>query len=124
MPDPIFLNTLRVGAALAQHVELTADPISPEDSLSTAVRKVLADVPEALVGDEVAAYLDSWPSALQRAMVGAMWDAANKGVALTMTWMPASDFHLEIAQPTKGGLTFVSAVLRSPYPSDLAASQG
>ena len=123
MPDPIYVDAVQgVGLRLG---ELSRGEGSGEEpridlggTLSAAVDAVIGGGLDSSVG----AFLDGWPSALQRALVGTLAGAVESKLPALVTWLPASDYEVTIAQPTRGSDAMLSVVLRSPYPSDIKSS--
>lgn len=93
----------------------------PNTSLVAALRLVQSlDLP-----DQIFDYIDTWPSALQRAVQAVIWEnfSRDASVPITFAWVPGYDYSVTIydvvdTADTAGGITilFTSRYPRDPHP--------
>jgi hypothetical protein len=101
--------------------EVSPEPFAPGSdgagSLSEAFRAVGVDL-----GDATAAYIDTWPSALQASVKAAVFENLSRAgrVPITFAWAPGYDFEVTMwdvrdSSETVGGMTIL---FKSRYPDD------
>jgi len=90
----------------------------PETSLPDA----LSRLPTAELSDTILAYIDSWPTALQRAIQAVIWENFTREarVPITFAWTPAYDYSITVydvvdSDISRGGIT---VLFTSRYPAD------
>lgn len=98
----------------------TVANVSAQDLQATT----LSQVAEALGIAETSAereFLNSWPAALQQALLAAVRSAVTRTnrVPVTMAWQPGYDYGLHISESHAVGTSVgrVTIILTSPYPT-------
>jgi hypothetical protein len=98
------------------------DPKGFRPSQSLTLSAALRTVPRHGLSAAVFNYLDGWPTALQAAVVGAIYNNLTRAatVPITFAWTPGYDYSVAIhdildTATTHGGMTIL---FTSRYPSD------
>jgi hypothetical protein len=98
----------------------STDAFNPCNGLT--LPEALARVPHLTLPRPVLRFLAQWPSALQAAVQGIIWENFNRSVTvpITFAWQPAYDYSITVhdvydTPKTRGGITIV---FTSRYPDD------